>query len=410
MPYCTGRPPHGRGRPVDTGRNRADDEMDEQVMGTAPVFLLTAEDTRIVHQSRVAEAVLGPSGGKRLAEVMDAESAAALAALQGALRPGDAPVSRLVTFLGPNGECRRIAGLLDAVARPAGPPLLRFTACHDPRCGAWLEEMMLAEEVLRGFVQASSEAMWCIEFSEPVDLTLAEREIVRQVFENECHWRLCNAAMARLYDLPDGLDLNLQPVSLYFPKNAENEAFVRQIIASNYSVDEALSIDLRHDGSARYMENNVRCSIANGQLLRMWGTVRDVTDERRRRNRLAREAQAVRNILAAIPDAILVIDKSRTLVAVNPSFESLLGWGIDQFLGRDVQNFIDLENPLPNGRRWFGPGPQRWMAEVKVRSGPPLRCDARISPIGEEAPDHYVLSLRPVQDRDGGGGRRERTS
>jgi PAS domain S-box-containing protein len=239
--------------------------------------------------------------------------------------------------------------------------------------------------------------MWCIEFSEPVDLELGEHEIIRQVFENDCHWLLCNETMARFYQLPEGLDMNLQPVSLYFPRNAENEAFIRQIIRADFAVDNAPSIDFRHDGLALYVENKVRCSIDNDQLVRIWGTMRDMTDIRLSQNRLVREAEAVRNILAALPDAILVIDRNRQLMAVNASFETLLGWSGEQFLGRDVQNIVDL--PLNGRGGWYGfVDPQRWMTEVKTRSGAPLVCEAQISPIGEEVPDHFVISLRPQQE------------
>jgi PAS domain S-box-containing protein len=246
----------------------------------------------------------------------------------------------------------------------------------------------------RRFVQTSSEAMWCIEFTEPVDLTMGDHEIVRQVFENECHWLMCNDAMARLYNLPEGVDLNHQPVSLYFPRNPENEAFIRKIIASDFEVDNALSIDTRHDGSTFYVENDVHCIIRNSRLFRMWGSVRDVTGYRQMQNRLEREAQDVRSILNAIPEVILVINRERRLLAVNSSFEKLFGWRQNHFLGRDIQAIIDLEAPLPGGRRWYGVDRQRWTAEVKTHHGKALVCDVQSAPVGEEAPDQFVLTLR----------------
>ena len=376
---------------------------DEYVFETVPVFLLIADEhLQIVFSSRVADSVIGPADCKSLHDVMDSASLESFQELHRTLWPGEAPVHLLASFFGRNGLPKKVAGLVDVVARPDGPPLLRFTATYDVRCAHWLEDLVLSEEVLRGFVQTSSEAMWCIEFSEPVDISLGDLEIVRQVFENDCHWLLCNDAMGRLYQLPEGLDMNLQPVSLYFPRSPENEAFILEIINSGFAVDNAPSIDFRHDGSVRYMENNARCTIVNGHLMRLWGTVRDVTDSRQMQNRLVREAEAVRNILAALPDVILVIDRNRRLVAVNPSFETLLGWSGENFLGRDVQSIIDLERPLPGGRRWYGFDQQRWQTSVKTKFGAPLCCEAQISPIGDEAPDHFVLSLRPVSDQGDG--------
>lgn len=276
------------------------------------------------------------------------------------------------------------------------PALLREAAHRDADCARWLEALMLSEEMLRGFIETSPEAMWCIEFSEPVDVGQGERETVRQVFENDCHWLLCNEALVRLYGLPGGLDIEREPVAHYFPRSPENEAFILQVIRSGYAVDNAPSVDFRHDGSARYMENDVRCRIIDGFLVRMWGALRDVTDFRRTQERLKNEAETVSGILSALPDAILVIDRGRRLVAVNPSFETLFGWSGEKFLGRDVQGIIDLERTLPDGCRWCGLCRQRWQTTVRTKSDTPLPCEAQIAPIGEEAPHHFVLSLRPL--------------
>ncbi|MDR1887885.1 MAG: PAS domain-containing protein [Zoogloeaceae bacterium] len=370
----------------------------EHMLETAPIFMLLIDDRlRIVYRSRVAGLVLGTDAERALHEVMDVTAVADFEELRDTLLPGETPVHRLVTFFGRYGTPQKVAGLVDRGIGLDGAPLLRFTACYDSRCEDWLAELIRSEEVLRGFARTASEAMWCIEFSEPVDITLGDAEIVRQVFENDCHWLLCNEALARIYRLPRGLDINHQPVAHYFPRSPENEAFILRIIhAPDFAVDNATSIDFRHDGSALYMENNVRCSIVNGYLIRILGTLRDVTRLRQTQIRLKDEADAVRNILSALPDAILVIDRDRQLLAVNPSFETLFGWDVGVFLGRDVQSIIDLEQPLSDGWKWRGSDVRRWQTTVRTKFDTFLCCEAQIAPIGDEAPHHFVLSLRPV--------------
>jgi PAS domain S-box-containing protein len=373
----------------------------EHFLAAAPVFLLAADDDlRVVYRSDAARSLV-PGDGRPLSEAMDAASLEAFAAFQRSLSPDGAPAHLLATFIDTNGRHRRIAGLVDRAVRPDGSILLRFTACHAGICDNhdnWLENLMLSEEVLRGFVQTSSEAMWCIEFSDPVDIGQSRREIVRQMFENDCHWLLCNEALTQLYRLPEGLDIARQPVSLYFPRIPENEAFILQLIDSGFAMDNAPSIDLRHDGSVRYMENNVRCNIADGYLMRMWGTLRDVTRVRQTHRRLRTEVEKMRDIFAALPDAILVIYRNRRLVAVNPTFETLLGWNGEDFLGRDVQGIIDLEQSLPGKRCWRGCCRQCWRTMVRTESNALLPCEARITPLDEGASGHFVLSLRPAAD------------
>ena len=88
------------------------------------------------------------------------------------------------------------------------------------RLGGVVERVRRLEqdnEVLRGFVQPARDACWCIEYFEPVDLTAPDDEVMRQMFENQCSWRLCNDAMARLYEYPSGVEFNEQDVRQLFP-------------------------------------------------------------------------------------------------------------------------------------------------------------------------------------------------
>lgn len=364
----------------------------------APVFLLTIDENMLIETaSKTAQKTLGDCKRCAIGKFVDTRLALELGDLMQSVKIDAPPIYRALTFRRQDGERIVVAGLVDKVSC-GDSPKLRITALYDSASQPWLEELIHSEDLHRAFVQASSEAMWCIDFSEPVDLTQGDHEIIRQVFENECRWLMCNEAMARLYNLPKGLDFNRQPVSLYFPRNLENETFVRQIIESDFSVDKVLSIDTSHDGSSMYMENTVHCNIQDGCLLRMYGSVRDVTGYRQVQNRLTRDAQDVRSILNAIPDAILVINRDRRLLAVNASFEALFGWKQHQFLGQDIQTIIDLEAPLPNGRRWYGIDHQRWTTEVRIPTGRSVMCDAQIFPVGEEAPDRFVLTLHPAHE------------
>ena len=256
---------------------------------------------------------------------MLAPEALALLAQQGVRASAGQALPCVLEWLRADGARLPLACMLDRVRVAPGPDLLRLCAVCDERGQAATTELARSEQLLRGLVQTSSEAMWCIEFTEPVDLTAGDQEVIRQVFENDCHWMMCNPSMARLYDLPEGLDFNKQPVSVYFRRNPENESFVRRIIESNFCIDGGLSIDARHDGSTIYAENTVRANIADNRLLRLWGTVRDVTGYRQAASRLQQQVRDARSILGAIPDAVLVIDRQRRLLGVNPAFETLLG-------------------------------------------------------------------------------------
>lgn len=169
--------------------------------------------------------------------------------------------------------------------------------------------------MLRNFVYASKDALFCIEFTEPVDLEAPEPEIIRQTFENECVWRMCNAAMARLYKLPEGLDFNAQKVHFVFAHNPENEEFVRTLIKADFNIDGVLSLDGNYDGDEVYMENDIRAQIEDGKLLRMFGAVRNISQQKIREQALNDRLDALSSVLSAIPDPVRVVNASGMLKA-----------------------------------------------------------------------------------------------
>lgn len=182
---------------------------------------------------------------------------------------------------------------LDLIGR-GGQVLHTLARCRSIEAGLRIAKMdfsgvragyvRLAEDnaLLRNIVEDAAEAHWCIEFVEPVDVAQPRAEIVRQIFENQSVWRMCNRAMADLHDLPRDVDFNSQSVRLYWPRNPQNEAFAERIIDNDYAIDRAVSIDLSHDGTQMYLENDVRAEIADGYLRRLWGNCRDVSDRERR--------------------------------------------------------------------------------------------------------------------------------
>lgn len=173
---------------------------------------------------------------------------------------------------------------------------------------------------LQAMVETSSEAHWGIVFLEPVDTTLPKSEVIRQVFENQSVWRMCNPAMARIYQLPESVDFNEQDVRLYWPRSAANEKFVDEIINSNYAIDDALSVDRRHDGTLQYILNDVRAEIVDGFLLRLWGNCRDVTEQHAADDARVNALKLMTRALDGAPDPVIVLDADGKAMSRNKAY------------------------------------------------------------------------------------------
>ena len=258
-------------------------------------------------------------------------------------------------------------------------------------------------DFLRKLIDQSTEAMWCIEFHEPVDLLEDENEVVRQIFENWCSLRLCNKAMMNLYDIPIDADISKIPVSRNFPRSRANERYVRGLIEEKFHVDSAISIDIKHGGQAIYGDNSVRSDIVDDKLLRFWGTMHDVTDYRQLQAQMNREQRSLQGVLATIPEAVLNVGTDRRLKGANPAYETLIGQPIDFALDDKIENLFEFGIDFANLESLeFGSHTQCEIVSLH-KNKERRRFIAWITPMSGIGTDSgLVITLRPV-DYSGNG-------
>lgn len=251
-----------------------------------------------------------------------------------------------------------------------------------------IAEIAEGKAVLLDIMNASDDPSWCIEYAEPVDLSAPEQEIVRQIFENRRHWRFCNAAMGRFYRLPEGEDLNDRPVREIFDRNPENEAFALFLLHNNFDVVRALSRDTRYDGSAVDVENDVRGLIRNNQLYRMWGTVRDVSKHLRRSDELRKRVGDLELALAAVPDALVLVDGDGMIAFANAAAEALFGLPPDLIVGQGFEQMVDAQ-----GR------PDWLVARIDAEGAESLRVPVPVRVKGHDGMIQAELNARRFEAR-----------
>lgn len=190
--------------------------------------------------------------------------------------PGDSD-----TYVFPASLTRQDGTRLDVMAiavRGGTPeaPVIDIFKAPGAEADSGFHDLAESNEIMWGIIQAAREAIWCIRYDLPVDVTVPTDEIVDQIFKHPSVWCMCNNAMAKAYGLRDETDLNARNVRFHWPRNAVNEAFIREVIANGFRVDGAISEDYRRDGTPVRMENDVRAHIVEGRLHRLWGTLREV--------------------------------------------------------------------------------------------------------------------------------------
>jgi PAS domain S-box-containing protein len=161
-----------------------------------------------------------------------------------------------------------------------------------------------SEERYRSFIAHSSEGIWLLEFDPPLDMSLSVEEQVERAYR---HGRFvdCNDAMARMYGLARAEDLIGKTLEFPLPSSdPDARAYLAGIIRSGYSVTGAESVEFDTAGNRKHFDNSMIAIIEDGQLKRLWGIQRDITERKKaeeQRTLLINELNhRVKNTLATV--------------------------------------------------------------------------------------------------------------
>ncbi|MDQ3068456.1 MAG: ATP-binding protein [Acidobacteriota bacterium] len=140
-----------------------------------------------------------------------------------------------------------------------------------------LAALQRSDERYRAFLQNSTEAIWRFELDEPIDTALPVDAQVAAAFRHG--WLAeCNDAMARMYGHASAADIvGARLGDMLFESDPANIAYIRAFIESGYRLEGMESHERDRDGHDKYFVNNLVGMVEDGQLLRAWGTQRDVT-------------------------------------------------------------------------------------------------------------------------------------
>ena len=255
-----------------------------------------------------------------------------------------------------------------------------------PRAAAEIERKQ-SEERLReseqrhlAFIAANPDAMWRVEFDNPIPVNLPHREQVEAI-HREGYIAECNDALARflgyrrsaeligsrLADLDDlASDPGLQKATLALVQSG-----YRWITVETHPIDQR---SMRHS-----MLRSQWGIVEEGFLQRIWGTSRDITKLRDSEFALDASEQRMADLLETMQLVVVVLHLDGTIAFCNDYLRRLTGWKPAEIKGKnwfdlmvpaeerdalraefesvkaDVSKPVHLEATLlgPDGRRWW---------------------------------------------------------
>src|SRR2546421_943523 len=143
-----------------------------------------------------------------------------------------------------------------------------------------VENMRRGEERYRAFIAQTSEGVSRLEVDPPIPVTLSEDEQIDGLYAGG-RIAECNDAMARMYGYNDAQDLvGTRLADLHDVSDSANREQIRSFIRSGYRLADSETRERARDGRPRVFLNNVVGFIEEGRLVRVWGTQRDVSEQR----------------------------------------------------------------------------------------------------------------------------------
>lgn len=270
----------------------------------------------------VGESLAGLAQSKDLADALGrAGNGRGVETLRGVLWPGRS--IPLLCKIFPVGDG---SGILLAPDREAtGSPAYEALRASEDR-------LRHSEERYRAFIENSSEGIWRSALREPVPLDAAHEEQARMILDRAALAE-CNNTLARFCGRSQSSHLVRSPLAAIIQISDEQLAWVvKRFIAGGYRLDELEIMQRTAEGDIAYLLCSLSGVIDHGHLVQVWGTLKDVTEQRLAERRLRLLAQT----LTSVRDAVSITDMDNRILFVNDAFVQTYGFPEEQLIGQDV--------------------------------------------------------------------------
>ena len=200
-----------------------------------------------------------------------------------------------------------------------------------------------AEERYRAFVEQSSEAIWRIELSEPVSVDLPEDEQIALYYER-AFLAEANDVFAQMYGFERAKEMIGMSLAVLMPREPATFEHLRKYVRSRYRIGNSESHEVGNNGVRSIFLNNMTGIVENGMLVRVWGTQRDVTEQRRAEDDLRLSETRLRSALAAADLGTWEWDVASDSIVWSGETEEMFGFKPGEFRG-GIADYLQLVHP-----------------------------------------------------------------
>ncbi len=226
------------------------------------------------------------------------------------------------------------------------------------------KELRESEERYRAFIAQSSEGILRYELEKPVSIDLPAEEQV-ELFYRHAYLAECNDTLARMYGFSSAEEIvgarlgDIMPYSI-----SANVEVLKAGVSNGYKIVNKESQESDWMGNPKYFSNNLTGIVENGELIRGWGTQRDITSQKNIELALRQSEALYRTVVEQAAENIFVVDvETREILEANASLGRSLGYTEEELQNMKLYDIVDhdresvdenIERILSSGRFFIG--------------------------------------------------------
>lgn len=253
-----------------------------------------------------------------------------------------------------------------------------------------------SDERYKAFISQSTEGIYRLEFSKPLDLTKPNDLLVEEYFESGFIAE-CNNAFAKMYGYVDYSEMINKKLSELYDKNLleENAKTISDFLSNGYLISNAETIEINSRGERIYFLNNAVGIVKDNLLLRVWGTQNDITTQKNLQSMNLMLSEAMEQS----PAAVIITDPIGNIEYVNSSYSKVTGFDRNEIHGSVSKIISNLLNERANHLKKSG----TWSGELysAKKDGESYWEFVKISAIKNSAGNvlHYVVVSEDITEK-----------
>jgi PAS domain S-box-containing protein len=145
-----------------------------------------------------------------------------------------------------------------------------------------------------------------------------------------------NPALIRMLGYDTKEDLQAHNFREVFAVPSDRDAIVRDLAEGGSFQDRELMLRRKDGKQIHCLVSGFAIRDPAGRLVRLQGTLVDITERREMESKLRLEQEFVRRLVASFPDSIAVFDRDGRFVFVSERMEDILGVSPEQYIGEPI--------------------------------------------------------------------------